>query len=292
MRTDSVALAAMLLLTPPAARAADLVVWWEKGYYAQEDEALQEVIAAFEQNSGKKVELVLEPQAELPDQLEAALAGRPAARRHLRATGSTPISRGGRSRIGWSISRTRSGPSRTCSIPISSIGPDCSMPRPGSVPLYGLPMGQIMDHVHVWKSLLERAGFSLDDIPKDWDGVLVVLVRPGAAGGASGDSGRDDLWGIGLAMSAAAADTQDQFFQFVGRLRWGLRDPRGQTGHRRLRRSGRGWSRRSTAIRPSGARAARRPMPCELDRQRQQPGVSGPEGRHDAERVTLDPGRA
>ena len=78
MRTAAVVLAAMLLLTPLGARAADLVVWWEKGYYAQEDEALREIIAAFEQKTGKQVELVLPQQAELPDKLEAALkAGQP-----------------------------------------------------------------------------------------------------------------------------------------------------------------------------------------------------------------------
>ena len=35
--------------------------------------------------------------------------------------------------------------------------------------LYLLPMGLATHHVHVWKSLLERAGFTLADIPKEWD---------------------------------------------------------------------------------------------------------------------------
>jgi len=34
------------------------VVWWEQGCYAQEDEAVSEIVAAFEQNTGKQVELV------------------------------------------------------------------------------------------------------------------------------------------------------------------------------------------------------------------------------------------
>ena len=42
------------------------------------DEAVGEIIAAFEQGSGKQVELVLHPQAELPDKIVAALeAGQP-----------------------------------------------------------------------------------------------------------------------------------------------------------------------------------------------------------------------
>ena len=75
-------------------------------------------------------------------------------------------------------------------------------------------MGQIMDHIHVWKSLLERAGFSLDDIPKEWDGFWSFWcdrVQPAVRQAA----GRDDIWGIGLSMSAAAADTVDQFLQFL-----------------------------------------------------------------------------
>ena len=71
--------AAISRMAPLGAQAADLVVWWEKGFYAQEDEAVREIIAAFEQETGKQVELVFYPQqAELPDKIEAALeAGQP-----------------------------------------------------------------------------------------------------------------------------------------------------------------------------------------------------------------------
>ena len=78
MRTDAIVLAAILLLTPLGTRAADLLIWWEKGYYAQEDDAIREIVAAFEQETGKQVELVLLSDAELPDKIVAALeAGQP-----------------------------------------------------------------------------------------------------------------------------------------------------------------------------------------------------------------------
>ena len=57
MRSRSVLLAAALIMAPLGAQAADLVVWWQKGAYAQEDEALEETVAAFEQGSGKQVEI-------------------------------------------------------------------------------------------------------------------------------------------------------------------------------------------------------------------------------------------
>ena len=54
MRSRTAVLAAMLVMAPLGVKATDLVVWWEKGYYAQEDAALAEIIAAFEQSTGKR----------------------------------------------------------------------------------------------------------------------------------------------------------------------------------------------------------------------------------------------
>ena len=73
IRIENTVLIALLVLAPIGAQAADLVVWWHEGYYAEEDEAVREIIAAFEQESGKPVELVIRPMEELPDKIAAAL---------------------------------------------------------------------------------------------------------------------------------------------------------------------------------------------------------------------------
>src|SRR5262245_58161666 len=71
-------LAAVLILTPLGAKAADLVVWWEQGFYAQANEAVAEIIAAFEQGSGKQVELVQYAQDAIMKKAETAVqAGTP-----------------------------------------------------------------------------------------------------------------------------------------------------------------------------------------------------------------------
>jgi hypothetical protein len=54
MRARAVILALALVLAPLGAKAADLVVWWEKGVYADEDKAVREIAAAFEQKTGKQ----------------------------------------------------------------------------------------------------------------------------------------------------------------------------------------------------------------------------------------------
>jgi ABC-type glycerol-3-phosphate transport system substrate-binding protein len=67
----------MLVMAPLGANAADLVEWWQKGTYAQENEALGDIITAFEQGSGKKVELSLYEENEFQDKIVAVLQAGP-----------------------------------------------------------------------------------------------------------------------------------------------------------------------------------------------------------------------
>src|SRR5688500_15659933 len=65
---------AALLFPSGSAEAADLVVWWQDDFHAQENEAVREIIAAFEQETGRQVELVQPAQGEIVAQVQAALA--------------------------------------------------------------------------------------------------------------------------------------------------------------------------------------------------------------------------
>jgi multiple sugar transport system substrate-binding protein len=84
----------------------------------------------------------------------------------------------------------------------------------GQRALYALPISRTTNHIHVWKSLLEKAGFSLADVPKQWEAFWSFWcdqVQPAVREAL----GRDDIWGIGLPMSVAAiGDTADQLVQF------------------------------------------------------------------------------
>ena len=75
-------------------------------------------------------------------------------------------------------------------------------------------MGRYSNHVHVWNSLLERAGFTLADIPKEWEAFWSFWcdrVQPAVRKAL----GRDDIWGVGLPMSVAATvDTEEELLQF------------------------------------------------------------------------------
>jgi multiple sugar transport system substrate-binding protein len=213
MRGRNAVLAAALIMAPLHAQGADLVVWWEKGYYAQEDEALIEIVAAFEKKTGKQVELALYQQDELPDRLVAALeAGRPPDFT-FGLWLNTRIPK-------WAFEDRLVDLTDTVGLFSNLFDPDqfdravMLNARTGHRALYGLPMGQITHHVHVWKSLLERAGLSFEDIPRDWEAFwqfwcdrVQSAVRRAA--------GRTDIWGVGLPMAIENDDTADQFFQFI-----------------------------------------------------------------------------
>jgi multiple sugar transport system substrate-binding protein len=207
-------LAAMLILAPLGARGADLVVWWEEGVYPEEDEAVREIIAAFEQGTGKEVELVLGPQEELLGDLVAALeAGRRPPDFIFTVIDIPHYERwayeGRLVDLTDAIEPLAALFERDALDSVTMI--DAMTGRRG---LYMLPVGLASHHVHAWKSLLERAGFTTADIPRDWEAFWSFWcdeVQPAVRAAL----GRDDIWGIGLPMSVASVDTANGFWQFV-----------------------------------------------------------------------------
>ena len=211
-RLVRVLLAAAIVLAPLGADAADLVVWWEKGFYPQEDAAVRETVAAFELGSGKQVELAFYPDAELPDKIATALEAGPPPDFAFGPRLASYITQ-------WAFDDRLVDLTDTVGHFSDLFDQDALAwyvlldQRTGQRALYALSMGRTTNNVHVWKSLLEQAGFTLGDIPREWDAFWSFwcdAVQPAVRRA----TGRDDVWGVGLPMSVAA-DTQVQFFQFV-----------------------------------------------------------------------------
>jgi multiple sugar transport system substrate-binding protein len=210
----TLAVACAALIVPSlSARAADLVVWWQKGFYAQEDAALKEIIAAFEQETGKQVEVSFHVESELPAKIAAALEAEQPPDLAFGFTLDVYISE-------WAFDGRLVDLSATVGLFSDLFDPDALAwwmllnQETGQKALYALPMGRTTNHVHLWKRLLEQAGFTLEDIPKAWDAFWSFWcdqVQPAVRRA----TGRDDLWGVGLNMSGQAVETQFQLFQFL-----------------------------------------------------------------------------
>jgi multiple sugar transport system substrate-binding protein len=213
MRSRTAVLAAMLAMAPLGSHAAELVIWWQEGFYPQEDTALSEIVAAFEQETAKQVEVTFVEESQLPDKIATALeAGQPPDL----AFGFTldvyiPE---------WAFDDRLVELTETIGIFSDLFDPDALAwwtlfnRETGQRALYALPMGRSTNLLHVWKSLLEQAGFTVEDIPKTWDAFWSFWcdeVQPAVRRAAE----RNDIWGVGLVMSGQAIETQFQFFQFV-----------------------------------------------------------------------------
>jgi multiple sugar transport system substrate-binding protein len=208
-----VLLAATLALAPLSTRAADLVVWWEEGWYPEEDRAVEELVAAFEAKTGKDVELVRQRHAAQAEVAAALEAGQPPD--FLWGLGGTTDHSDQ-----WAYE------DRLVELD-EALGPlkglfDADVldydtvlnRRTGKRALYNLPTGRNSNYVHVWKNLLERAGFTLADISTEWEpfwSFWCDQVQPAMRKAL----GRDDIWGIALPMSADASDTTTGLEQFL-----------------------------------------------------------------------------
>src|SRR5947208_6775325 len=72
------ALALAAAFIAPAAAQETLVVYWTKGFYPQEDKALDDMVAKFQQKTGVKVELSrYSPQESVPKTVAALDSGTP-----------------------------------------------------------------------------------------------------------------------------------------------------------------------------------------------------------------------
>jgi multiple sugar transport system substrate-binding protein len=225
-------LCAALVAPSTSAEAADLVVWWEKGFYPQEDEAVAEIVAAFEQETEKQIELVQPAQDELFDRAQAALA----AKRPPDFLFGTDVY--------WEqwayedhLADLEGALGPVLDLFDADILGAATLLNGGTGRrgLYGLPMGRRSIHLIVWNNLLERAGFTLADIPKEWEAFWSFWcdrVQPAVRKALA----RDDIWGVGLPMSPIA-DTENglEQFQLAHEASWLDRDRHLQVDDRKIR---------------------------------------------------------
>jgi len=78
--------------------------------------------------------------------------------------------------------------------------------KTGKRSIYAIPVAQQVEHIHVWKSMVEQAGLSLNDVPKTWNewwDWWCTTAQP-AVRKATGDRQK---YGVGQPMSSSASDT-------------------------------------------------------------------------------------
>jgi multiple sugar transport system substrate-binding protein len=187
-------------------------VWWSEGYYPEETEAIRSAVEKWKTQTKTAIELTFYSEKDLVQQTENALAAK---------TPPDVIYGYGIEllvlpRLAWEgqladVSSVLQ-PIEAQYEPqaLESVRYYNNMEKKRSY--YALPLSQQSVNLHYWLDLLQETGKTTQNIPKDWTGFWSFW---GTEQDLLKKKGINEVYGIGLPMSAAATDTFAIFEQFL-----------------------------------------------------------------------------
>ncbi len=204
-------------------RANVLEIWWDKGYYPEEDEALRRVVKNWERQTGNEVKLSFYTNDELLQKTQRAIqAGDPP---------DIVMNDGGDRSI---ASLAWSGKLADVSEVIEPVEQLYDQTMLSSVrwhnhleqqqSYYAVPIHVSIPQIFYWRDLLHQIGKSDRDLPQDWYGFWRFWQE--AQHDLQTKQG-EKIYGIGLPLSIAAADTYEIFEQILEAYDVKLVDPEG-----------------------------------------------------------------
>ena len=150
------------------AQAKTATVWWIQGFAQEEDVAFKKIVADYEKASGNKIDYSIIPYAPMRQKIVSAITSGavPTCSRTARPKSSrcTPGT------TSWSTSPTSSRRKRTNITETALLIGRCpTTASRRSAAITWCPYTQASLPNHVWRPLVEKAGYKMEDIPKTWD---------------------------------------------------------------------------------------------------------------------------
>lgn len=189
-----------------------LKIWWDKGFSLEEDEALQQLVNNWTQQSGKKIKLSFYTTDELARKVERQLhAGHlPDIILSFKAEGSL------NAYLAWS---GKLADVSNVIEPVKSLFPEQVLKTVNFYnkvekkrSYYAVPIHQATIHIYYWRDLLEQVGRTERDIPKDWDAFWEFWKQ---VQNDLASQQKQDIYGLGFPLSVEAADTYYLFEQIL-----------------------------------------------------------------------------
>jgi multiple sugar transport system substrate-binding protein len=197
-------------LALPVSAQETLVVYFSKGFYPQEDKALDDVIAKFQKKTGVKVELSrYAPQEMIPKTVAALDAGNPpdivyADVFDFQVAGKWAFE--GRLEDLSDIINPMKGKFLPNTIETTFMWNEKEKKRA----YYAFPVKRQTMHIQYWKDMLADAGFKETDIPKDWKGYFNFWCGKVQEGYRKKTGKR--VYSVGSPMGV---DSSDSFYSFL-----------------------------------------------------------------------------
>ncbi len=208
----------------PLPRVTPLTIFWTKGFYPEEDEAIQEIVNTWEKETGHHAELIfLSDDENLQMTQEALEAENPPDIVYNRRLEFSLIPRlaweGKLADVSDVIEPVKSLYSQTA---IESANLYNSVTKQRSY--YAVPIQQQTLHIHYWQDLLKDINLKESDIPDEWDKFWQFWPN---AQNLIRKKNKSQIYGIGLGLSPASHDTFYEFEQALQAYDFQLLDENG-----------------------------------------------------------------
>ena len=187
-----------------------LVVYWTKGFYPQEDKALDDMVAKFEKKTGVKIELSrYSPQESVPKAVAALDSGTPPDVAYGDVFDFQVAGKWAAEGRLEDLSDILT-PMKGSFLPVTLETAYLLNEKTGKRGYYAFPMKRQTMHIQYWKDMLAEAGFKESDIPKTWNAYWDFWCTKAQAGYRKASGKR--IFSVGAPMGV---DSSDSFYSFL-----------------------------------------------------------------------------
>src|SRR5919109_2508364 len=187
-----------------------LVVYWTKGFYPQEDKALDDMIDKFQKKTGVRVELSrYSPQESVPKTVAALDAGTPPDVAYGEVFDFQVAGK-------WAAEGRLEDlsdilvPMKAEFLPVTIETVYLLNEKTGKRGYYAFPMKRQTMHIQYWKDMLAEAGYKDTDLPKDWKGYWDFWCTKAQTGYRKKSGKR--IYSVGSPMGV---DSSDSFYSYL-----------------------------------------------------------------------------
>ncbi|MBW4465119.1 MAG: ABC transporter substrate-binding protein [Pegethrix bostrychoides GSE-TBD4-15B] len=193
--------------------SSPLRIYWNRGLYPAEDQALQQVVDAWKQQSQTPVELAFFSSDDILNQTTIALeSGNPPDILFAHRADYTLAPRWARDGKLVDLSDVVAAVEEKYS-PIALKSAYLYNKTNKKQGYYGVPIEMQAMHVHYWRDILAQVGLKDADIPNDWDGFWNFWRQTQRRVQTS--TSYKNIYGLGLPLSTKASDTYFLFEQIL-----------------------------------------------------------------------------
>src|SRR6266513_3588646 len=204
--------AAGTLARPYIANAAGTTatVWWTQGFAEEEDISFKKIVADYEKASGNSIEYSITPYAPLRQKIVSAVTSgvvpdiyqnTPAEVIALQAWGDKLVD------VSDVIETQKSQYARTALLTVNCYN---SVEKKRSFYCVPYTVGALTNHI--WRPLIEKAGYTLEDIPKTWDAFYDFFKEVQKKLRAQGER---KVYALGFQLNTTGNDSNALFNYFL-----------------------------------------------------------------------------